>query len=101
VSRSAQARVRRRLFDPERILHPNASGARSRFQPLSKHTYFEARSPADIDKAFSEITGARADALTVLVSGMLLGERSRLVGLAARNRLPAIYTFREFADAGA
>ena len=31
---------------------------------------------------------------------MLLGERQRLVDLAARNRLPVIYTFRELVDAG-
>lgn len=62
--------------------------------------FVEARSPADIDKAFSEITGARADALTVLVSGMLLGERRRIVDLAAKNRLSVIYTFRELVDAG-
>ena len=62
--------------------------------------FVEARGPADIDKAFSEITGARPDALIVLVSGMLLGERSRLVDLAARNRLPVVYTFRELVDAG-
>ena len=37
--------------------------------------FAEARAPADIDKAFSEITNARADAAIVLVSGMLLGER--------------------------
>ena len=62
--------------------------------------FVEALGPSDIDKAFSEITGARAEAVTVLVSGMLLGERSRLVDLAARNRLPVVYTFRELADAG-
>ena len=62
--------------------------------------FVEARGPTDIDKAFSEITGARAEAVTVLVSGMLLGERSRLVDLAAKNRLPVVYTFRELADAG-
>ena len=60
----------------------------------------EARSPADSDKAFSEITGARAEAVRVLVSGMLLGERKRIVDLAASNRLPVIYTFRELVDAG-
>jgi ABC-type uncharacterized transport system substrate-binding protein len=31
---------------------------------------------------------------------MLLGERRHLVDLAARNRLPAVYTFRELVDAG-
>jgi putative ABC transport system substrate-binding protein len=59
-----------------------------------------ARSPDDIDKAFAEITGANPDAVIVLVSGMLLGERKRLVDLAAANRLPVLYTFRELADAG-
>jgi putative ABC transport system substrate-binding protein len=62
--------------------------------------FVEARAPADIDKALSEITGARADALTVLVSGMLLGERRRLVEFAASQRLPAVYTFRELVDTG-
>ena len=31
---------------------------------------------------------------------MLVGERGRLVALATRNRLPAVYTLREFVDAG-
>ncbi len=62
--------------------------------------FVEARSPNDIDKAFAEITGANPDAVIVLVSGMLLGERKRLVDLAAANRLPVLYTFRELADAG-
>jgi len=62
--------------------------------------FVEARGAADIDNAFSEITGARSDALTVLVSGMLLGERKHLVDFAAKNRLPVVYTFRELVDAG-
>ena len=53
--------------------------------------FVEARGPADIDNAFSEITSARADAVAVLVSGMLLGERKHLVDLAATNRLPVVY----------
>ena len=60
----------------------------------------EARGPADFDRAFSDTTRARAGALTVLSSTMLLGERRRLVDLAARNRLPAVYPQREFVDAG-
>ncbi len=62
--------------------------------------FVEARAPADIDKALSEITGARADAMTVLVSGMLLGERRHLVDFAISHRLPVIYTFRELVDIG-
>jgi putative ABC transport system substrate-binding protein len=48
----------------------------------------------------SEMTRARADALTVLSSIMLFNERRRLVDLAVKNRLPAVYPYREAVDAG-
>jgi putative ABC transport system substrate-binding protein len=76
-----------------------AAEAAARALGIQLH-FVEARAPADIGNAFSEITGLRADALIVLVSGMLLGERSQLVDFAARRRLPAVYTFRELVDAG-
>jgi putative ABC transport system substrate-binding protein len=62
--------------------------------------FVEARSPADFDRAFSDMTRARAGALTVLGSTMFGTERRRLVALAAKNRLPAVYPWREFVDAG-
>ena len=46
------------------------------------------------------MTRARAGALTVLPSNMFINERRRLVDLAAKNRLPAVYSWREFVDAG-
>jgi putative ABC transport system substrate-binding protein len=60
----------------------------------------EARGPADFDRAFSDVTRERAGALTVLPSTMLFNERRRLVDLAAKHRLPAVYMAREFVDAG-
>jgi len=60
----------------------------------------EARGPADFDRAFSEMTRTRAGALTVLGSPMFFNERRRLVDLAAKNRLPTVYPWREFVDAG-
>jgi putative tryptophan/tyrosine transport system substrate-binding protein len=62
--------------------------------------FVEARGPADFDRAFSDMTRARAGALTVLGSVMFFGERRRLVDLAAKNRLPAVYPWRDFVDAG-
>ena len=63
--------------------------------------FVEARGPEDFDRAFSEMTRARASALTLcLGSPMLFAERRRLVDLAAKNRLPAVYPVREFVDAG-
>jgi len=60
----------------------------------------EARGPGDLDRAVSDMTRARAGALTVVPSAMLLGERRRLVDLAAKNRLPTVYPWREGVDAG-
>jgi putative tryptophan/tyrosine transport system substrate-binding protein len=60
----------------------------------------EARDPAVFDRAFSEMTKARAGALTVLGSVTFANERRRLVDLAAKNRLPAAYMDRDYVDAG-
>src|SRR6266567_1746525 len=60
----------------------------------------EARGPADIDTAFSEMTRAHAGALIVLPSNVFRREHRRLVDLAAKNRLPAVYPWRDVVDAG-
>jgi putative ABC transport system substrate-binding protein len=60
----------------------------------------EARGAADIDRAFSDMSRARADALTALGSPMHYNERRRIVDLAAKSRLPAVYGLREYVDAG-
>jgi putative ABC transport system substrate-binding protein len=62
--------------------------------------FVEAGGPEDFDRAFSDMTRARADALTVFSSTMLFVERRHLVELAAKHRLPAVYTSREYVDAG-
>jgi len=62
--------------------------------------FVEARGPEDFDRAFSDMTRARAGALNVLPSNMFTNERRRLVDLAAKNRLPAVYPWREGVDAG-
>jgi putative ABC transport system substrate-binding protein len=60
----------------------------------------EARGPADFDRAFSDMTRARAEALTVLTSALFTNERRRLVDLAAKNRLPAFWAVLNFRTAG-
>ena len=60
----------------------------------------EARGPDDFDRAFSAMTRERAGALIVLPSPMFYGEHKRIVDLAKKNRLPAIYAFREAVEAG-
>jgi putative ABC transport system substrate-binding protein len=79
------------------VLKEAEVAARALGMPLQ---FVEARGPADIDKAFSDMTKARAGGLIVWTSAMLLNERGHLVALAAKNRLPAVYTFKEVVDAG-
>jgi putative ABC transport system substrate-binding protein len=58
----------------------------------------EVRRPDEFDRAFSTMTRERAEALIVLPSPMLFTERRRIVDLAARHRLPAMYQAREFVE---
>jgi len=60
----------------------------------------EAHDPSDFDRAFAAMSRERADGLILLPSSMFASERKRLVGLAAKNRLPTMFFFREFPEAG-
>jgi putative tryptophan/tyrosine transport system substrate-binding protein len=53
-----------------------------------------------LDGAFTSIVGRRAKALLVGAGGLLTSNRERIVALAARHVLPAIYPLREFVVAG-
>ena len=60
----------------------------------------EAQDPDQIDSAFVAMTRERAGALLVLTDSVFVGERRRVVDLAARSRIPALYSQREFAADG-
>jgi putative ABC transport system substrate-binding protein len=93
------------------LWHPGVTGERTAKDVLKRAEvaaralgvrplFVEARGPEDFDRAFSDMTRARAGALTALPSVMFILERRRLVDLAAKNRLPAVYPWRDFVDAG-
>ena len=54
----------------------------------------------EIDKAFGTASNWRADALIALDDSLIFSNRTRIIALAARSRLPAVYGYREFPDAG-
>jgi len=58
------------------------------------------RSPEDFDEAFWAAARGRANALLAFDDALTAGYRARLVALAAKYRLPAMYGFREFPEAG-
>jgi putative ABC transport system substrate-binding protein len=60
----------------------------------------EARSPDELERAFSDMAKGHADALFEFPSPMFYQERKLLVDLAAKYRLPAMYNAREFVEDG-
>ena len=60
----------------------------------------EVRSADEFDHAFTTMVGARAEALFQFPSTLLFNERRRIVDLAARHRLPAMFNAREFVQLG-
>src|SRR6266849_7669062 len=55
---------------------------------------------ADYDRAFATMVAAQAAALLVTASVILSTDRERIIQLAAKHRLPAIYDWREHVEAG-
>jgi putative ABC transport system substrate-binding protein len=60
----------------------------------------EARSPNDLDGAFSTIKKERAGALLVIADPLVVNNRSRIVAFAASSRLPAMYPYSLFVGVG-
>jgi putative ABC transport system substrate-binding protein len=60
----------------------------------------DVRKPEDLEPAFEAAIKGHADAVTVSNDGLMLENRKHIVGLAAKQRLPAIYAARQFVEAG-
>ena len=60
----------------------------------------EANNDRDIDAAFATLVQRRIGALLVAGDPLFSNRRDQIVALAARNSIPTIYYFREFAAAG-
>ena len=76
-----------------------ATGEAARSLGLDLRTV-EVAAPDDIPAGFEVAVGAGAEALVVLADVMFFHERARIIALAARHRLPAIYEDREYATDG-
>jgi len=90
------------------LLHPAMSNLaahkeelRQTAHALGLHAHFvEVASAQDLEKAFASFGADRVGAVVAASSAYFLSQRERIIALAARHALPAIYEWREFVDAG-
>ena len=61
---------------------------------------FDVRRAGDLPAAFEAMRRESSDALVVIADPFLFAERPQTVQLAARHRIPAVYEFRLFPEAG-
>jgi putative tryptophan/tyrosine transport system substrate-binding protein len=79
------------------MIPPIDAGARSLGLSL---THLAVRDVADIELAFRDAVIKQVEAVMPLSSALLDAEKQRLVSVAAKHRLPAIYEHRPFPEAG-
>lgn len=60
----------------------------------------EVRDPARLEQAFGDMRAEQDGALTVLTGPLFVTHRQRIVDLATRSRLPAIYSVERYVDVG-
>jgi putative ABC transport system substrate-binding protein len=61
---------------------------------------YEVHDTTTLDAAFVTLTKDRPDAFLVPADTFLVSQRSRIAQFAIENKLPSVYTFREYIEAG-
>jgi ABC-type uncharacterized transport system substrate-binding protein len=90
------------------LIHPNNPPSESQLRDVNeaakslgvKLVVVRANVESEFDAAFTTVVQQKAGALLVCASPFFNLRRQQLVVLAARHSLPAIYEWREFAEAG-
>jgi putative ABC transport system substrate-binding protein len=77
------------------LVHGAAAAMALQFGPAT-----DVRQVDEFNAAFSTLATAKPDAMIVLADRFLLAHRTEIVNFAATNRLPAMYAYRTFVDAG-
>jgi putative tryptophan/tyrosine transport system substrate-binding protein len=66
-----------------------------------KLQYVDVLSPKDIESAFRAASKGRAEAVLMIAAGSVVGDRRQeIVDLAVKSRLPVMYTFSSYVEAG-
>jgi len=90
------------LVNPETALaHPLSDEARAAAQTMGLEVHIlRAASEQEIDRAFAELAGRRADALIIGADAYFAARSEQIAALAARNALAVVGSFRVFARLG-
>ena len=90
------------ILEPRNVAHANMwseiqrAGRALSVTPVA----WEAGGPDEIERAFSAMGSERIGAVIIVPHPPAVLHRRLIVGLLTKHRLPAIYAFREFAEAG-
>jgi putative ABC transport system substrate-binding protein len=87
------------------LSHPGTSKSMEEIESAAKslqikHQFNNVLEPKDLEPAFAAIRSTQADAVIVLTSVVTNSNRRRIVELAARHRVPAMYYTVEWAEIG-
>jgi putative tryptophan/tyrosine transport system substrate-binding protein len=97
ISRVADLSNRPNPGMPERSLREMEVAARA--LGLTLHPV-AGRTVEELEQAFAAIMTAQADAIFVHQDQLFFAHRARIVELVAKSRLPAVYQYREWVEAG-
>jgi putative ABC transport system substrate-binding protein len=65
-----------------------------------KIQYLDVKTPVDFESAFRSAGNGHAEAMLVLTGPIVNAQRKEIADLAAKQRLPAIFPFPEYVEAG-
>ena len=87
------------LSNPSRAAEWKATEAAARSIDVEP-TVLDMQIYSDVERAFEVASNRHADALVVGSDALIQANQNLVVRLAAEHRLPAIYSFRDFVEAG-
>jgi len=89
------------LMNPRNPAEDNLRGEQAAARSIGQRILvLDAGAVAEIEHAFASMVRQQANALLVSADALYTAQRDLVVTLASRYRLPAIYAWREFAEAG-
>ncbi len=89
------------LWNPRTVISPSPEGVRNAAKAIGlKLEVFTVSKSEEFEVTFAEMSKRRIAGLIVMPDVLTVSHRNRIVGLAAKERLPTIYGFADFGRAG-